>query len=71
MLHMILLPTVLYGLLLHPAPKSWVGVDEAVGEDRERHGRGAERIDPGDGTCSCPFLLAGSVWGSGPALARW
>ena len=68
MLHIILLPTVLYSFYFFTlAPKSWVGVDEAVVEKiAKEHGREARKplIDPGEGDLLLfVFLLAGSVGG--------
>lgn len=68
MLHIILLPTVLYGFYFFTlAPKSWTGVDEAVVEKiAKEHGREAHKplIDPGEGDLLLfAFLLGGSVGG--------
>ena len=68
MLHMILLPTLIYTLSFFSlAPKSWVGVDETVVEKVAReHGREAKPslidTDKGD-LLLFIFLLAGAVGG--------
>ncbi len=68
LLHMILLPTLVYTLSFFSlAPKSWVGVDEAVVEKIAReHGREAKppliNKDQGD-LFLFVFLLAGAVGG--------
>jgi len=68
LLHMILLPPLIYTLSFFSlAPKSWVGVDEAVVEKVAReHGREAKpsliNTDKGD-LLLFVFLLAGAVGG--------
>jgi cobalt/nickel transport protein len=68
MLHMILLPTLIYTLSFFSlAPKSWVGVDEAVVEKvAKEHGREAKpplvSTDNGD-ILLFIFLLGGAVGG--------
>jgi cobalt/nickel transport protein len=67
-LHMILLPTLIYTLSFFSlAPKSWVGVDEAVVEKvAKEHGREAKpslvSTDKGD-LLLFIFLVAGVVGG--------
>ena len=68
LLHIILLPTVLYVFYFFTlAPKPWTGVDEAVVEKiAKEHGREARKplIDPGEGDLLLfLFLLAGTVGG--------
>ena len=68
MLHIVLLPTVLFVFYFFTlAPKSWVGVDEAVVEKiAKEHGREAKKplIDLGEGDLQLfAFLLAGAVGG--------
>jgi cobalt/nickel transport protein len=68
LLHIILLPTVLYVFYFFTlAPKPWTGVDEAVVEKiAKEHGREARKplIDPGEGDLLLfAFLLAGTVGG--------
>ena len=68
LLHLILLPTVLYVFYFFTlAPKPWTGVDEAVVEKIAReHGREARKpfIDLGEGDLQLfAFLLAGAVGG--------
>lgn len=68
LLHMIMLPTLLFALnFFSLAPKSWEGVDEAVVEKiAKEHGREASApiIDPGSGDLLLfGFLLAGTVGG--------
>ena len=68
MLHMIILPTLFFGVYFFSlAPKPWTGVDEAVVEKiAKEHGREARApfIDPGSGDLLLfVFLLAGSVGG--------
>ncbi|PKN16615.1 MAG: cobalt ABC transporter permease [Deltaproteobacteria bacterium HGW-Deltaproteobacteria-23] len=66
--HIILLPTLIYTLSFFSlAPKSWVGVDEAVVEKvAKEHGREAKpsliNTDKGD-LLLFVFLIAGSVGG--------
>ena len=68
MLHMILLPTLIYTLYFFSlAPKSWTGVDEeVVGKIAKEHGREAKKplinTDQGD-LLLFVFLLAGVVSG--------
>ena len=68
LLHMILLPTLIYTLSFFSlAPKSWVGVDEAVVEKvAKEHGREAKppivSTDNGD-LLLFIFLLGGAVGG--------
>jgi ABC-type cobalt transport system substrate-binding protein len=68
LLHMILLPTLIYTLsFFFLAPKSWLGVDEAVVEKIAReHGREAKKpfinTDQGD-LLLLVFLLAGVAGG--------
>lgn len=68
MLHMILLPTLIYTLSFFSlAPKSWVGVDESVVEKvAKEHGREARtpliNTDQGD-LLLFVFLLAGVIGG--------
>ena len=67
-LHMILLPTLIYTLSFFSlAPKSWTGVDEAVVEKvAKEHGREAKpslfNTDKGDQLLFV-FLIAGAVGG--------
>ena len=67
-LHMILLPTLIYTLSFFSlAPKSWTGVDEAVVEKvAKEHGREAKpslfNTDKGD-LLLFVFLIAGAVGG--------
>ena len=68
LLHIILLPTVLYVFYFFTlAPKSWTGVDEAVVEKiAKEHGREAKQpfIDVGEGDLQLfVFLRAGAVGG--------
>lgn len=68
MLHMIILPTLFFGVYFFSlAPKPWTGVDEAVVEKiAKEHGREARAplIDPGSGDLLLfVFLLAGAVGG--------
>jgi ABC-type cobalt transport system substrate-binding protein len=68
MLHIIILPTLYFGLyFFFLAPKPWTGVDEAVVEKiAKEHGRQAVAplIDPGSGDLLLfVFLLAGAVGG--------
>jgi ABC-type cobalt transport system substrate-binding protein len=68
LLHIVLLPTVLYVFYFFTlAPRPWTGVDEAVVEKiASEHGREARKplIDPGEGDLLLfAFLLAGSVGG--------
>jgi ABC-type cobalt transport system substrate-binding protein len=68
LLHIILLPTVLYAFYFFTlAPRPWTGVDEAVVEKiAKEHGREARKplIDPGSGDLLLfVFLLAGVVGG--------
>jgi len=68
LLHIILLPTLLFVLNFFVlAPKPWTGVDEAVVEKiAKEHGREARRpyIDPGEGDLLLfVFLAAGAVGG--------
>ena len=68
LLHLILLPTVLYVFYFFTlAPKPWTGVDEAVVEKiAKEHGREARKpfIDLGEGDLQLfAFLLAGAVGG--------
>lgn len=68
LLHMILLPTLVYTLSFFSlAPKPWIGVDEAVVEKVAReHGREAKtpliNTDKGD-LLLFVFLIAGAVGG--------
>jgi len=68
LLHMIILPTLIYTLSFFSlAPKSWTGVDEAVVEKvAKEHGREAKTplidTDKGD-LLLFIFLLAGSIGG--------
>jgi cobalt/nickel transport protein len=68
LLHIILLPTVLYVFYFFTlAPQPWTGVDEAVVEKiAKEHGREARKplIDTGSGDLQLfAFLLAGVVGG--------
>jgi ABC-type cobalt transport system substrate-binding protein len=68
LLHIILLPTVMYAFYFFTlGPKPWTGVDEAVVEKiAKEHGREARKplIDPGEGDLLLfAFLLAGTVGG--------
>jgi ABC-type cobalt transport system substrate-binding protein len=68
LLHIILLPTVLYAFYFFTlAPRSWTGVDEVVVEKiAKEHGREARKplIDPGNGDLLLfAFLIAGAVGG--------
>ncbi|HEY6872027.1 MAG TPA: cobalt ABC transporter permease [Geobacteraceae bacterium] len=68
LLHIILLPTVLFVFYFFTlAPRPWTGVDEAVVEKIAReHGREARKplIDPGEGDLLLfVFLVAGVVGG--------
>ncbi len=68
LLHIILLPTVLYAFYFFTlAPRPWTGVDEAVVEKiAKEHGREARKplIDPGNGDLLLfVFLLAGVIGG--------
>ena len=67
-LHMIILPTLIYTLSFFSlAPKSWTGVDEAVVEKiAKEHGREAKPplVSPDKGDLLLfVFLLAGAVGG--------
>jgi hypothetical protein len=68
LLHIILLPTVLYAFYFFTlAPRPWTGVDEAVVEKiAKEHGREARKplIDLGEGDLLLfVFLVAGAVGG--------
>ena len=68
LLHIILLPTLLFVLNFFAlAPRPWTGVDEAVVEKiAKEHGREAKKpfIDLGEGDLQLfVFLLAGAVGG--------
>jgi len=68
LMHVVLLPTVLFTFYFFTlAPRSYVGVDEAVVQKvAKEHGREARRplIDPGEGDLLLfLFLTAGAVGG--------
>lgn len=68
LLHIILLPTVMYAFYFFTlGPRPWVGVDEAVvGKIAREHGREARKplVDPGNGDLLLfVFLIAGAAGG--------
>jgi ABC-type cobalt transport system substrate-binding protein len=70
LLHLVLLPTVLFAFYFFTlAPQQWQGVDEAVVEKiAKEHGRQARRplLDPGEGDLLLfAFLIAGVLGGFG------